>query len=67
MRYFIKADHPTLSRPDRLVSAIELEPLKEELKLAGYENIRVEKLFSKKEFIECLKQIDTRTETHNII
>jgi len=36
------ADHPVLARPDRVVTAIELESFKAELKMAGFENITAE-------------------------
>jgi len=43
-RFMVKGDHPVFARPDRVVSAIELESFKNELELAGYENIRVEEI-----------------------
>lgn len=37
--YKVVADHPILARPDKVVSGAELEAYKNELRLAGYENI----------------------------
>ena len=38
----VRADHPSFCRIDKRCQDWEIEPLKHELKLAGYENIKVE-------------------------
>jgi hypothetical protein len=43
-RYFVSGDHPVLARPDKVVSELELEQYKHELKLAGFENITARKI-----------------------
>jgi hypothetical protein len=40
-RYKVTADHSILARPDKIVSAVELESYKFALRLAGYENIAI--------------------------
>lgn len=46
-RYRVTADHPTFARPDKIVSGVELEAFLHELRLAGFENIKYEKIEEK--------------------
>lgn len=42
MKYFVKADHPTLRRIDRCIEAKDLGSFVKRLTNFGYENISVE-------------------------
>jgi hypothetical protein len=55
--YAVKADHPILARVDRIVSALEIEQFKFELKEAGYENVEV---------TECNTMLEARKALGNL-
>jgi len=42
--FYVTADHPVLARPDKVVKEIELYSYKQELELAGYENIKIKEI-----------------------